>query len=543
MPRLEPIVTIGALRPGWVWVTNPADDAFIEQIEAIPGAINKGHRTSWQFPEEMADWLEDRAREHNFKVVSEGPAPLPVMPENLNEALHQYQGIGVARGLDQTRLMINWETGLGKCLGAIETMRLSGSTNILVVCPAMVRDVWQRELGKWWSVAPASEQVTSGHEAKGAESPICITSYELLPKMLARKWDAIILDEVHFVQNSRARRSLAVQRLCQHHPDAYILGLTATPITNEPKNLWFQLDCLWNNRFGTAWEFFNRYCIIEEGEFGPSVHGLNEEHAAELKMRLAAVCHRVTKKEVAHLLPPLTINTIHIKCKRGESQRELLEDLSSASRKQHDIQLDTMVSRAGAEKIAHAAQLVIDNRKNATHIAVLTHFKDTANELAQLVEEKLAKEKDPRPVIKVDGDIPVKRRGRVLEDAKALDAVVLIATMHSINVGIDLTRFSIAAFAELYWRPVEMIQALGRFSRLSGTIPSTIYLLVLDGSLDEAIAAALHRKLSDAGAIQEHALSEALLTEGLGPEQQNEDEFLKDVLGAIADGIDEDPYL
>ena len=63
-----------------------------------------------------------------------------------------------------------------------------------------------------------------------------------------------------------------------------------------------------------------------------------------------------------------------------------------------------------------------------------------------------------------------------------------------------------------------MIQAMGRFSRLSGEVPSSCSLLVLLQTLDERIAFKLEEKLIDINATIDSGLSEEALEKSLGKE-------------------------
>jgi SNF2 family DNA or RNA helicase len=69
--------------------------------------------------------------------------------------------------------------------------------------------------------------------------------------------------------------------------------------------------------------------------------------------------------------------------------------------------------------------------------------------------------------------------------------------MHSINVSIDLTRFTYAIFAELYWQPGIVAQAAGRFDRISGHDPATVVFVVVRGRREELVAVALQKKLRE----------------------------------------------
>jgi len=102
---------------------------------------------------------------------------------------------------------------------------------------------------------------------------------------------------------------------------------------------------------------------------------------------------------------------------------------------------------------------------------------------------------------------------------------VLVATFHSIGIGIDLTAFSPAIFAELHWSCGKITQAMGRFSRLSGAQPSLIELLAIQGTLDESIASALLSRIADINRVIKAGQSEDGLENALSNEITNGEFF------------------
>jgi hypothetical protein len=86
-----------------------------------------------------------------------------------------------------------------------------------------------------------------------------------------------------------------------------------------------------------------------------------------------------------------------------------------------------------------------------------------------------------------------------------------------------------------------MIQALGRFSRLSGTVPSSCKILVAEGTIDEVIAAKLEEKVNAANMAVKAGMSEEILSRSLGIESG--DDWLTELKAAIISKTREDEYL
>jgi len=202
----------------------------------------------------------------------------------------------------------------------------------------------------------------------------------------------------------------------------------------------------------------------------------------------------------------------------------VLEAVKDTNWRAHEAKLDLACTAAGAEKMAAVEQFVEDDLDTgATHICVLTHLRESAHRLAEQLEKKLSV-----PVVMLTGELPPRERHKAIAAAKALPSCVLVTTMHAVAEGIDLTVFTRATFAELYWQPKTIIQTLGRFSRLSGKQPSYCRIVVLEASLDEVIASTVLKKIADINKVVRAGQAEANLEDSL-VNKQTDEEFLTDL--------------
>jgi superfamily II DNA or RNA helicase len=407
-------------------------------------------------------------------------------------ALHDFQSKAVERALAAPgrRWIFNDEMGLGKTPEAITAARsicetIRGSQRmtqwyprVLVVTPAIVRLNWLRELDVWWPEHPPVGVISAGRANKSLTkaaieqrdaaltAPIQVVSYSLVGEVDLTQWDVIIPDEAHRIKDARAKWSKTVRAIVEANPSAAVFGLTGTLMPNTPMDVYNILDTIWPGRFGSRSKFGSRYANYEERtwvDFDGEEHtareyyGVNEEHAPELRDRLSALSSRTTKPEVAHLLPAYDVQTVWM----------------------------------SGEKIPAVVEWVADAAESATHIAVLTYYRDSAQKLAKALA-------GVHDVTHVDGSYPPDTRNRMLDISRRAPNSVVVATVDSVGIGIDMTFCTQALFAELpaSQRPETMIQGLGRFSRLSGTVPSRCVLMVQEGSQDEVIADALQEKIS-----------------------------------------------
>ena len=302
--------------------------------------------------------------------------------------------------------------------------------------------------------------------------------------------------------------------------------LTATPICDQPADLWHQLEVLWPGRFGTFYQFKEAYCDWKENEFtrsGKSFFGVNHARAAELAERLTYCSTRMTKKEAAQWLPKCVVTTVRV---RNEHKLDVKALLAAMERDEAVPDLDKLCADAGRYKFDPTIEQVKQDLENGEKkIVVLTYFKESARTLA----ETLAKETGEY-VVHVDGDITPKRRDAVLREAAAASRCILVASMSSIAEGIDfLTPFTAVIFAELYWQPKLLIQVMGRFWRMSSTAPVAIRIILLEGSTDDVIASRVGSKLADMGAVIEHGAGELKLQSAFQEEEMSEEQFLDEL--------------
>ena len=544
MVKLPEQVTVRESKyPGRVLLESAFDPALQQFVERFPGCQYERAENGWHFPEECLPFVE----EAGFSLHRDSYPGFRAFPDVPNKALFEFQKTAAEMCLQKEAALISFEMGLGKTLTAIEVLRIRGVKTALIVCPAFVRPTWVDELELWWPSHPAVKTVDSSEVAQTVNvSGLVITSYELLYHFAQTTgWGAIVFDESSNIKkyDDRKRRTKEKQQLTRsraafevstRNPHAYKLLLTGTPIDTEPKDLHHQLDCLAPGRFGNFWQFVQAYCVINRHKHGMDIGGLNEERAPELRRRLSSIAIRVTKKEVAHLLPKSRTQIIRVKSNTKFNQRALSEMLSSGQRKQHELK--THIEKAGDAKrdvVVDIVKQAIDNGER--NILVATYYHHTA----ELTATALEKAKLGRPIVVVTGDVEGKKRRKMVKDATVMNAVV-VASMKSIGVGInEFSQYTTGIIAELYWQPLVIAQLMGRLNRLSSKLPSVWYVPVLEGSLDEPIASVLKRRLKEQEKLYEPGMSEKSLVDGF---EVADEGWADELMGALQLRV-EDAYL
>jgi len=306
-------------------VSTPYKKEFVEWIKQYPGREWDRTEKVWKVPLELWGEVSEGIQEFYKQEPDMHMHFSHPIGEIINEDLYEFQRVAVHKVLQEGGTgFLNFEMGLGKTPTAIEILKHLNCHTVLIVCPAVVRLNWESELKKWgWK--GNIQILDTGKKAKSyAEEPVpgaVIVSYELLTHLTKCVFAATIFDESHYIKNNKAGRSKHARSIRIRNPSAACLCLSATPITSEPKDLHNQLDMLWPGRFGTFWQFVNRYSNLTSNGYGTEIKGTNDLHISELESRISATCQRVTKHEVAHLLPPFLVQTLRVKTKKRWNQR------------------------------------------------------------------------------------------------------------------------------------------------------------------------------------------------------------------------------
>lgn len=397
----------------------------------------------------------------------------------------EHQLIGAELGVSAPghRFIFAHEPGCGKTATAIETLRRLGVVRPLVVCPAVMRGFWEAEFKKVWPDAPQFGQILAKLSTKATKKkkafneeayarPGKIVSYNLVREVLkqSKDFDALIIDELHLLKNPKAEWSKGLAPLAGLTPLLPTYGLTGTLLPNQVIDLHNQLDIIYPKRFGNYYKFGFAYTNATHNGYGWSFKGRNSLREDELRMRLAKISHQVTKAEIAHTLPDYQVRLLPVMPARDISDGSFAELFEL--------------------KKPHIVDWYNDAAQQATHVCIMTHLRKNAEKAAELLTSP-----DVKTYV-LHGALPASERYRLLQEAKAQPRALICATMHAMGTGIDMTFCARALLAELYYRPATVVQALGRFSRLSSIHASSVDLMVLQGTPDERLGMILEEKLS-----------------------------------------------
>ncbi len=557
--KLRKPITVTA-HPDWPWIRILAfrySKPFIEDLRSIAGARWNPHLRAWTFPVDCLDLLTDIATQHDYAILDRADhsishsLAIALSTEDF-DGLYLYQADALRQCATDHCRVISFDTGLGKTAVSVrfmramyrENQRYRTSTRVLIIAPASVRANWTREIEVWWPDCPIPVTMISAsidwadiYLSQSADR-IVITSYDLPPQPYPEAWDLIVLDETHYLSNTLSARTERVTEVREACLGACVIGLTGTPIRDRPQDAFGLLSVIWPLRWGSYWQFVSRYCVVTLGEYGREIGDLNSQHEHELRARLDSCLTRVTRTEVSHLLPPLAIVKVDL-----DPPPAVLDFARRMTEVGDEVGDEPITTEPTATELRNLAELELTTIVDATvafaldkiaggqrKLVVLTHLRRTAHAIGKQLCDRI-------PTVTITGDIPTARRDKLLVAARDSEESCVVATMHSVGVGIDtLATYPCVIYAELSHALEQMTQSLGRFGRLSSHEPTTVYLMTMRGTSGPRIADALASKVESAGRLVIPSTTQGTLTDAITPTGQ----AWLDKLAEVAASMDDD---
>lgn len=399
------------------------------------------------------------------------------------------------------RSLLADEMGLGKTPQAVTVGHEWGGKKLVIV-PATLADNWQNEIGKWTPADGGVGVLYSGKSKYFSEKEWTICSYNLLEKHLPALsktiFEAVMLDEAHYIKNSKSRRSKAVHGRLGHKLQTHRkLAITGTPILNRPIDIYSTLRWLEIPKLPDYYSFARKYCAAWQSPWGLDVSGAS--NTDDLHRRLIKSCMlRRLKKDVLPDLPPkfrqiVVLNDANIeRAVRAEKEgipnyEEVLAMMEAGGSEL--IVLGSLAEERQAVALAKLpaaiehiqALLEVKNK-----LVIFAHHKAVISALAKAFPDHAL----------IDGDTPVKKRSAEVSRFQTdSNCRIFIGNIIAAGVGITLTAADTVVFCELSWVPADMNQAEDRLHRIGQVSECvTVQHLVANRSLDHYIAQKLIMK-------------------------------------------------
>lgn len=403
------------------------------------------------------------------------------------------------------------EPGCGKSVMTIATLNYFELTEALIVCPAIMRLVWKKEILKFGThISKAKLSVIESRKDleklnKEGISGTVICSYELAASErgaeLLKKgnFKVLIADEAHYLKNRKAKRTKAIlNTLIPSIPKR--IALSGTPITQHVSDLYTWANTLAPKNFPNYYKFVNRYSMQRSTPFGIEYYGLRNE--AELNPLIRKLFYiRYLKKDVLPELPEkqwveITLSSAYaVKKLPDYNEVEVKERMREIERMIEagetvpvfDVLIKSIRQLQGIETAKPVAEFATDMLEQDIPIVIFAYHKNVIKILA----EKLF---TFNPLI-ISGDTPSGARQRAIEAFQGGKSNCIILQVSAAAHGITLTRSSNVIFAELDYSPAVMNQAISRCDRIGQEKNKlNIFYFLVDESLTSRIVSALIEK-------------------------------------------------
>lgn len=395
------------------------------------------------------------------------------------------------------------DMGLGKTVQTIALLcKTIADSRLpsLIVMPRSLIFNWQEEFKKF---APGMDVYThyglSRNFEEAVRHKIILTSYAVLRNEVEQfsktKFHYIVLDESQNIKNIGAQITKAVWLLNAEHR----LAISGTPIENNLSEIYSLFRFLNPEMFGSYDDFSVRYAV-------PIQEHHDDDAASALRTKIYPFILRRLKSDVLTDLPDLTEQVLTVEMspeqakfyeqrrryyaqevesglKRGEESRsmrfELLQALSEL-RQIASVPEEKSDGRISSPKIELLADNVIQAVESGHKVVVFFNF------LAGIELTATRLEKAGIGVEIMTG--ATSDRKRVVDRFQnSPDCQVMLMTVKTGGVGINLTAADMVYVAEPWWNRAAEQQAIARLHRIGQKRAVNCYYMITAGTIEEKI--------------------------------------------------------
>lgn len=451
--------------------------SFFNVLEDVNPGILGTDDAMYGLPEELAREIQEEC----------------FFPEGLLCELRRYQEWGVKYTLHQSRVLLGDEMGLGKTIQAIAAMvslRNTGATHFVVVCPASVITNWCREIRKMSLLS-----VTKIHGAGRASAfkawlksgGVAVTTYETTSHFKMDnnfKFTLLVVDEAHYIKNPEARRTVNVKNISNHAER--LLFMTGTALENKVDEMISLIQIL-------------------QPSIASQVAGMAfMASAPQFREKVAPVYYRRKREDVLTELPELIESkewcTMLTEEEQVYEQAILSKRYADARRVSWNV--DDLQNSSKAKRLL---EIIEEAEDDGRKVIVFSFFLDTIRKITELLGNKCL---NP-----INGSVTPQRRQEIIDEFDISPAgTVLAAQIQSGGTGLNIQSASVVILCEPQFKPSIENQAISRAYRMGQARNVLVYRLLCENTVDEKITSLLESKqaIFDAFADKSVAAKESL---------------------------------
>ena len=410
----------------------------------------------------------------------------------------EHQREAIKSLVENKKFILADDMGLGKTTSTIIAALETGAKKILIICPASLKINWQREIENY------SDQPTSIIEGKKWEDgTFIIINYDIIKNfhdekkksdsiLLKTKFDLVIIDEAHYIQNKQAQRTKLINDFVSNVDRLWLL--TGTPITSRPIN-YFNLLNLIECPVAKNWmAYVKRYCNGFQFQAGRrkiwNVSGAS--NLEELRDRTAPLVLRRLKENVLDL-PDKIITPVYLRLKSKEYEALMGEyydwydkNGDSDSLTLQFTKLTKVRQVIAEEKVPSTIEICENIVEQGKKVIVFTNFTKTL----EMILEHFGKS-----AVRLDGQMSQKERQLSVDRFQNDESVmVFVGNIKAAGVGITLTAGEAVVMNDLSFLPSDHSQAEDRSYRYGQKNNVLVYYPIFDNTVEGIIYDILKKK-------------------------------------------------
>lgn len=450
---------------------------FFNMLEGINPGILGNDDSMYGLPEDLAREIQEQC----------------FFPDGLLCELRRYQEWGVKYALHQERVLLGDEMGLGKTVQAIASMvslRNTGATHFVVVCPASVITNWCREIRKMSRLSVTKIHGTGRNAALQSwmkTGGVAVTTFETtaffnLPDDF--KFTLLVVDEAHYIKNAEANRTKNTKRIGDHAER--LLFMTGTALENKVDEMVALIGML-------------------QPQIALRIRGMEAlSSAPQFRQAVAPVYYRRKREDVLTELPELIESKEWCSLNRMEESayEEAVLSKNYAEARRVSWNIDDINHSSKATRLK---ELVDEAKSDGRKVIVFSFFLDTIRKVTELLGNQCT---NP-----INGAVTPQRRQEIIDEFdKASAGTVLVAQIQSGGTGLNIQSASVVIICEPQLKPSIENQAISRAYRMGQTRNVLVYRLLCENTIDEKITATLESKqaIFDAFADKSDAAKESM---------------------------------
>lgn len=442
--------------------------------------------------------------------------------------LFDYQAQGADLLAAHTRFGLHDEMGVGKTATSIGAMDRIKAERCIIVCPAMLRENWVREIAKFSIYRRRVCKGKTIHDFvawQRGRFDVLVVSYELMTRWmnefnLAPQFiDALVFDEAHYLKNPQSARTMAMLGARTGYGGlvnwaSHAWHVTGTPMADNPADIYPFLQ--FARCFDMSYEAFtDTYLTAKKGMYSTK-YSVSEAGLEPLRQLLYGSSIRRTHGQVGMELPDIHLTETLLEGKDIDLRKALeeyphVEDqivlaLETGDMQHMDAEAVAMVRRlcgkAKAIPYAELAKSEFDAGAGKRvifcwHTEPLLHIVNYLNRHGYKTFAVYGDSTDRDAEHAVDS----------FQNDPNTRAIVL--NIKKGGTGLTLTAGADLDMVESDWSPAGNAQAIKRVHRYGQRHTCRARFITLANSIDVAVNKIVQKKTADIAAVEGHEMNAA----------------------------------